>query len=77
MKVLASLLLLGLGLMALQACGFLQGAAAGVTGGPSAPPEGAAPGSFTELLYVGGYAIAREAVGLFLRWKAAKLEPKP
>lgn len=71
MKMLASLLILGLGLAVLTSCGLLQGAAAAVTGGSSAPPAGTPAGSTTELLYVGGYAVVREALGWFLRRRAA------
>lgn len=75
MKMLLSLLVLGLAIAALTSCGLLQGAGAALTGGPSSPPPGAVPpGSTSELLYVGGYAVIREALGWLLRRRSARAE---
>ena len=67
---------LAVSLLTLAGCAALQGAGAAVSGGSSTPPPGTSPGSMTELLYVGGYAVVREALGWFLRRKAAAAEAK-
>jgi hypothetical protein len=76
MKALAAMLTLGLALLVLQACGFLQGAAAGVSGSSSAPPAEIAAGSWSELLWVLGYAVAREGVPWVTR-KVISSKSKP
>lgn len=72
----AFFMVFGLVLLVLAGCSALQGMSAAVSGGTATPPPGTAPGSTSELLYVGGYAVAREALAWFLRWRAASAEKK-